>query len=113
MGHHANPNHLLHLSPAGWRALRLREGLGDDTDTGFNETVRIAERAVQRQVSHQSLTQEQFDALVSFTFNLGASGAMLVLRRVDAGDLAGAADVMLRISGPAQRRREESAPLRA
>lgn len=121
----ANPNHLLHLSPEGRRRLRELEGAHDDIDSSFSESIRVVERAVQRQISHQHLTQEQFDALVSFTFNTGASGAMLVLRRVDAGDFDGAADAMernihahvdgkvVRVSSLAERRREESAPLRS
>jgi lysozyme len=125
------------LSTEGRRALRQREGLlgyyeisrsdmtPDQVEAAFDLAVRGAERAVQRQVSHHPLTQAQFDALVSYTFNLGAGGAMLVLRRIDCGDLAGAADAMLRnISAPvdgrlmphaslAARRKEESAPFRA
>jgi lysozyme len=40
-----------------------------------------------------ALTQGQFDALVSFTFNLGAGalGGSTLLRRLNAGDAAGAA----------------------
>jgi lysozyme len=134
MGLHYNL--ALTLSTAGRRALRQREGLRgyyeisrddltpDQVEAAFDLAVRSAERAVQRQVSHQPLTQAQFDALVSYTFNMGAGGAMLVLRRIDAGDLAGAADAMERnINGPLDgrltplaglvaRRKEESAPFR-
>lgn len=129
-------NAALTLSTEGRRALRQREGLGgyyqtsqpdmtpDQVEASFDLAVRGAERAVQRQVSHQPLTQAQFDALVSYTYNLGAGGAMLVLRRIDAGDLEGAADAMLRnidapVGGRLQpqaglvaRRKEESAPFR-
>jgi len=113
-----NPNLSLSLSAVGRGKLRRREGLrpAHDDPAGnfaFEDAVRSAERAVQRQVSHQALTQAQFDALVSYTFNLGAGGAMLVLRRIDAGDLDGAAESMLRNPGPAARRQEESAPFRA
>jgi len=129
-------NFALTLSTEGRRALRQREGLRgyyevsrpgmtpDQVEAAFDLSVRSAERAVQRQVSHHPLTQAQFDALVSYTHNLGAGGAMLVLRRIDCGDLDGAADAMLRnISAPvggrlvphaglAARRKEESAPFR-
>jgi GH24 family phage-related lysozyme (muramidase) len=130
-------NFALTLSTEGRRALRQREGLRgyyetarpgmtpDQVEAAFDLSVRSAERAVQRQVSHHPLTQAQFDALVSYTHNLGAGGAMLVLRRIDSGDLDGAADAMLRnISAPVEgrlvphaglvaRRKEESAPFRA
>ena len=44
------------------------------------------------------LTQGQFDALVSFTYNLGARSlsTSTLLRKINAGDYAGAADQFLR-----------------
>jgi len=44
------------------------------------------------------LTQGQFDALVSFTYNLGARSlsTSTLLRKLNAGDYAGAADELLR-----------------
>ena len=44
------------------------------------------------------LTQRQFDALVSFTYNLGARSlsTSTLLRKLNAGDYAGAADEFLR-----------------
>ncbi|MEG6302753.1 lysozyme [Enterobacter hormaechei] len=44
------------------------------------------------------LTQGQFDALVSFTYNLGAQSlsTSTLLRKLNAGDYAGAADELLR-----------------
>ncbi|HBE6752504.1 TPA: lysozyme [Escherichia coli] len=44
------------------------------------------------------LTQGQFDALVSFTYNLGARSlsSSTLLRKLNAGDYAGAADEFLR-----------------
>lgn len=137
MGQPTTCNTALAISTEGRRALRQREGLRgyyevsrpgmtpDQVEAAFDLSVRSAERAVQRQVSHHPLTQAQFDALVSYTFNLGAGGAMLVLRRIDVGDLDGAAEAMLRnINAPVDgrmmphaglvaRRKEESAPFRA
>ncbi|WP_406808191.1 lysozyme [Enterobacter chuandaensis] len=45
-----------------------------------------------------SLTQGQFDALISFTYNLGARSlsTSTLLRKLNAGDYAGAADEFLR-----------------
>ncbi|XLZ69106.1 glycoside hydrolase family protein [Massilia sp. SR12] len=121
-------NFALTLSTEGRRALRQREGLSayyetslpdmtpDQVEAAFDLAVRSSERAVQRQVRHHPLTQAQFDALVSYTYNLGTGGAMMVLRRIDVGDLDGAADAMLRHhalpAGLAARRQEESAPFR-
>ncbi|ODV00523.1 MAG: glycoside hydrolase family 24 [Rubrivivax sp. SCN 70-15] len=60
---------------------------GDLVDTG---------RDVQRLVK-VPLDDDQFGALVSFTFNLGAGslGQSTLLRKLNAGDLAGAADQFL------------------
>ena len=53
--------------------------------------VASAENAVHRLVT-QRLTQHQFDALVDFTFNVGAAhlAGSTLLRRLNAGDLAAA-----------------------
>lgn len=66
-----------------------------------------------------SLTQGQFDALVSFTYNLGARSlsTSTLLRKLNAGDYAGAADEFLRwnkaggkvLSGLTRRREAERA----
>ena len=55
------------------------------------------ESAVSRLVK-VGLTQGQFDALVSFTYNLGARSlsTSTLLRKLNAGDYAGAADEFLR-----------------
>lgn len=53
---------------------------------------REAQRAVQRLVK-VPITQDQFDALVSFSFNLGAGAlqSSTLLRKLNAGDCLGAA----------------------
>lgn len=53
----------------------------------FATAISSAERAVRRSVSRQALTQEQFDALVSYAYNTGASGASRTFDLVDAGRL--------------------------
>lgn len=55
------------------------------------------ERDVSRLVK-VGMTQGQFDALVSFTYNLGARSlsTSTLLRKLNAGDYAGAADEFLR-----------------
>jgi lysozyme len=57
------------------------------------EDVAYAERAVSHLVTI-SVTQGQFDALVSFTYNLGATAlaGSHLLKYLNAGDVAGAAD---------------------
>ena len=65
------------------------------------------------------LTQGQFDALVSFTYNLGARSlsTSTLLRKLNAGDYAGASDEFLRwnkaggkvLSGLTRRREAERA----
>ena len=58
----------------------------------LHDDLAIAEEAVDRLVK-VSLNTNEFDALVSFTFNVGtgALGASLLLRLLNAGDRAGAA----------------------
>lgn len=53
-----------------------------------------AEAAVKRNITRQALSQPQFDALVSFTYNTGAGGARPVLRVVNQGDFKQAAKLM-------------------
>ncbi|GAB2876073.1 glycoside hydrolase family protein [Pseudoduganella ginsengisoli] len=91
-------------------------------ETSFSAALRDAKSAVRRSVTHQSLTQEQFDGLVSYVYNTGANGATRTLQLIDRGRLGEAADVMLRnirttiggrrvsAHGLIARRREESAP---
>jgi len=59
----------------------------------LDEDVAWAVRAVNREVT-VGLTQNQFDALVSFTFNVGegAFSKSTLLRKLNAGDYAGAAE---------------------
>lgn len=93
----------------------------------FSSRVQEAERTVERRVT-VDLTQEQFDALVSFTFNRGSTGATPVFDLLNAGDFDGAADrisseidgrtkkkgktVMVLLKVLVSRRKEESAPFR-
>ncbi len=93
-------------------------------EASFDAALRAAERAVRRNVTRRALTQEQFDALVSYTYNTGARGAYDTFQHVDQDDLEGAADIIssnvysrqgrrrIFMPGLAARRREESAPFR-
>jgi lysozyme len=92
--------------------------------------VRQAEQVVQRAVTDHELTQDQFDAAVSFAYNV-PGGAHRALSPANTGDMAGVArnmnryiyehphDAQGRVSGPPRlnagllnRRRAESAPFR-
>lgn len=48
--------------------------------------IHIAEQAVRSQVQDRQLTQAQFDALVSATFNLGGAGTAPVLQAANNND---------------------------
>ena len=86
--------------------------------------VNEAAAAVRRQVHSQPLTQAQFDALVTYTYNRGAAGAHPVLQAANQGDNAAVVSIMNRnvhvrrnnhietAHGLVVRRVEESAPFR-
>jgi GH24 family phage-related lysozyme (muramidase) len=97
-------------------------------EAAFASRVAEAEHAVRRNVPHQTLDQAQFDALVSFAYNVGERGAKETFKRVDKGDFKAAAtgisqSIKMRVKtktgsklviakGLIQRRAEESAPFR-
>lgn len=99
-----------------------------EVEAAFAERVADAERTVRRKVPNQALTQDQFDALVSFVYNAGLRGSENVLLLVDDGDLREAAAAITRTiymtvktrkgskkvvaRGLIGRRAEESAPFR-
>lgn len=94
----------------------------------FAARLSYAERVVRRSITSQALTQAQFDALVSFTYNAGEGGAKTTFALVNAGDFKGAANrissfiyvhvkrkgkrVKVVARGLIPRRAEESAPFR-
>jgi GH24 family phage-related lysozyme (muramidase) len=100
-----------------------------EVEAAFASRVADAERAVRRNVSHQTLNQNQFDALVSFVYNVGAHGAKATFKRVDEGDFKAAAtgiaqsnkmwiktkhgSKLVLARGLIQRCEEESAPFRS
>lgn len=89
-----------------------------ECDNEFLADMTIFENAVLRLVTVQ-LNQNQFDALVSFTYNLGAAnlGRSTLLKLVNAGNFAGAAQQFPRwnkaggkvLAGLARRRAAEAA----
>lgn len=91
----------------------------------FARRVAEAEAGVVRQVRNQRLTQSQFDALVSLTYNAGVRGCRRVYTLVDTGRTAQAAAEIRSITstringkkvlarGLVSRRSEESAPFAA
>lgn len=82
------------------------------------EDLAKSERAVNQYV-HVTLTQNQFDALVSFTFNLGVGNfrTSMLLKKINAGDYDGASQEFGRwiraggkaLAGLVSRREAESA----
>lgn len=97
-------------------------------EAAFVSKVAEAERSVRRKVPNQALDQAQFDALVSFAYNVGERGAKETFMRVDKGDFKAAAagisqSIKMRVKtktgsklviahGLILRRAEESAPFR-
>jgi lysozyme len=103
------------------------------TDEQINQSLQTrtenAARTVRNGVRNKPLTQQQFDALVSFVYNVGATGARNVLHTVNQGRLNAAAnqieqfvhitvrDAQGNVTHPValglvSRRREEAAPFR-
>jgi lysozyme len=121
---------LAHRGPCTDRELQ-RPVTAIDVDRELAIRVQEAEQAVRRQVRNQQLTQDQFDALVSYTYNLGATGARTALQAADHGnsnevaqqmsghvyahprDRRGRALPSVRVQGLVNRRRDEAAPFQA
>lgn len=119
---------LAHLGPCTTGEL-ARPVTAEQVEATFSEKLAEAERIVRRRVTNQVLNQEQFDALVSFTFNAGQRGAESVLAKAGRGDFKGAALGISRTiymtvrtkkgsrrvvaRGLISRRAEESAPFRS
>jgi lysozyme len=118
---------LAHVGPCTDEELR-RPVAAADVDAQLAARVQEAERAVRRQVRNTQLTQDQFDALVSFTYNLGAGGARETLQAADQGvnndvvthmnnnvfahprDRNGRPLPAVRVQGLVNRRQDEAAP---
>lgn len=65
-----------------------------DVEREFNARLRETERGVERNIK-VTLTQDQFDALVSLAYNTGITGAGKVFKLVNAQDFEGAAKMIM------------------
>lgn len=80
-------------------------GCTEGVTMGMVWTVEEAEQGLRRELAkHEAivarlvtvpLTQHQFDALVSFSYNVGKLGSSTLLKRLNAGDTAGASEQFL------------------
>jgi lysozyme len=120
---------LAHMGPC--TAQELGQPVSDRLiQSALAQGVREAEHVVRRAVTDQELSQEQFDAAVSFAYNV-PGGARRALAPANTGNMTGVArnmsqfvfehphDTQGRVSGPPRlnaglvnRRRLESAPFR-
>jgi len=117
---------LLHKGPCTPEQLKTKV-TDDMVKKSFESRLREAEQAVERHVK-VTLSQQQFDALVSLTYNAGAHGSRDVYKLINAGKTKEAADLISRMvystqkkkgkkvlvlmSGLVARRKQESAPFR-
>lgn len=115
-----------HTGPCSTREL-ARAVTEADIEAEFLSRLRVAEKGVERHVK-VALTQEQFDALVSLTYNAGVNGSNHIYERLNAGDFDGAANSIANMTyghekrkgkrvkvffhGLVPRRAAESAPFR-
>ena len=118
---------LIHQGPCTETELRRPVSIAE-VNTQLAISVQHAENIVRQQVRDQQLTQAQFDALVSFTFNTGARGARTTLNFANQGAFHDVAMQMsrniyihprdangrrlppIRLQGLVNRRQEEMAP---
>lgn len=120
---------LVHAGPCTIEELN-RPVTVEQINVQLSTNVRTAEAAVKRRVRDTDLTQAQFDSLVSFAFNVGASGARRALDAANRGnydsvirhmeesvyvrprDAMGRPLQAIRVPGLVNRRAEESAAFR-
>ena len=76
---------LVHTGPCSAEELARAPDVQGNEAT-FQSRLHDAEAAVRRQVTDRALTQEQFDALVSAAFNLGATGVQPVTAQANRND---------------------------
>lgn len=117
------PGILEHKGPCNKEEL-ARKVSGAQVEAEFSRRLAVAEGGVRRNVRNQKLTQEQFDALVSLSYNTGVGGANHTYELVDRGEFRSAAANIGRMTstkvngktvvarGLIARRAEESAPFR-
>lgn len=105
--------------PVDGKPIRVGMAIKQETAERLLKTGLVSYESDVSRLVKVGLTQGQFDALVSFTYNLGARSlsTSTLLRKLNAGDYAGAADEFLRwnkaggkvLSGLARRREAERA----
>lgn len=84
--------------PVDGKPIRARMTIKQETAERLLKTGLVSYESDVSRLVKVGLTQGQFDALVSFTYNLGARSlsTSTLLRKLNAGDYAGAADEFLR-----------------
>ena len=84
--------------PVDGKPIRAGMTIKQETADGLLKTGLVSYESDVSRLVKVGLSQGQFDALVSFTYNLGARSlsTSTLLRKLNAGDYAGAADEFLR-----------------
>ncbi|HDC4403174.1 TPA: lysozyme [Enterobacter cloacae] len=84
--------------PVDGKPIRAGMTIKQETAERLLKTGLVSYESDVSRLAKAGLTQGQFDALVSFTYNLGARSlsTSTLLRKLNAGDYAGAADEFLR-----------------